>query len=148
MSRSYPTTATGRMEAARRHTRQTFSDRNEILRALCAHYPSHVMPVTRNDQGGLVDLDHRLAVCVHVPPDDKPCAWIIDRTELDAFQGLEQLSVGHWDGATRADRSARLAELVRYLSAHAAVQQPRRRHTRKRTHTTRKSATRANRRRE
>lgn len=114
--RPYPTTATGRMEAARKHTTATFADRNELLRVLAAIFPAHIMPVARGPKGGLVDLDRRAVLCIHVP---EPLAWVLDQSELEPFADLERLSVSHWKGATRADRSALLAELVRRLTSGA-----------------------------
>lgn len=111
--RPYPTSATGRMEAARKHTTAMFADRNELLRVLAAIFPSHIMPVARGPKGGLVDLDRRAVLCIHVP---EPAAWVLDQSELAPFADLERLKLSHWKGATRADRTALLAELVRRLT--------------------------------
>lgn len=111
MPRPYPTSVTGRLQAARRYTHAAFSERNLLLRLLACHYDSHIMPVT----GNLTTLDQRAVLCLHTK-EEGPIAFIIDATELAAFDGIPQLSESHWDGATRAIRDERILALIKGMS--------------------------------
>lgn len=95
------------MKAARRHRERAYADRNELIAVLTRLWPSHVMPVT----GPLSSLkDGRAVLCIHSPAGQ--LAWIISTEEADeTFAALPRLAENHWDKATRAQRSERLAML-------------------------------------
>lgn len=110
MADRYPTTTTGRLEVARQHTHAAYSERNELLRLLACHYESHLMPIG----GPMASLDKRAALCLHT--DEGQLTFVVDATELGAFDGVPRLDDSHWDGATRLERTRRIVALVEALS--------------------------------
>lgn len=107
MANLEPTSATGRMEAARRHRARAYAERNELIGVLARLYESHLMPAA----GGLKTLTTRGVVCIHSPAG--LLCWIVTAEEADEYFGrMKRVDVNHWDHSTRADRSARLAKLT------------------------------------
>jgi hypothetical protein len=108
MANLEPTSATGRMEAARRHRARAYAERNELIAVLARLYESHLMPAA----GGLKTLTTRGVVCIHSPAG--LLCWVVTAEEADEYFGrMKRVDVNHWDHSTRADRSARLAKLTK-----------------------------------
>lgn len=107
MARYEPETVTGRMNAARRHRKRAFGERNEVIGVLARLWPSHVMPVTSH----LTPLSAgRVALCIHSPAG--LLCWIITEEEaVDEFPTLDRIGENHWDRSTRKIRSERLAQI-------------------------------------
>lgn len=110
MAHFQPDSASAQRDAARRHTHRAYGDRNELLAILARVFPSHLMPV----QGNLAPLDERTVLCIHTPKGQ--LAWVLDRSEIEPFEGLERLSESHYDGARKTDRSDRIVELIDLLA--------------------------------
>jgi hypothetical protein len=107
--------ATGRMEAARRHRTRAYAERNELIAVLARLYDGHLMPAG----GRLESLDRRWVVCIHTP--EKLC-WVITQEERNQyFKLLDKIDDNHWDHSTRADRSARLEKLTALPPPRAAT---------------------------
>jgi hypothetical protein len=110
-----PTTATGRMEAARRHRSRAYAERNELIGVLARLWDSHLMPVT----GALGTLNKRSVVCIHSPAG--LLCWVVTKEEAEEyFAPMTHIDENHWDKSTRVERSKRLAELTA-LPVPAAV---------------------------
>lgn len=106
MANPEPTSATGRMEAARRHRSRAYAERNELIAVLARLYPSHLMPAG----GALGTLNTRWVVCIHTPA---LLCWVITHEEAeDYFSSMTRITENHWDKSTRVDRSERLSQLT------------------------------------
>jgi hypothetical protein len=100
-----PETTHGKMMGARRARARFVAERNELIRVLAKQFYTHLMPVS----GHLEPLSNRRTVCVHGP---EQLCWVIDKLELDQFAGMDEITESHWDGHTKAERSARLTRLT------------------------------------
>lgn len=87
---------------------EAFEERDLLVAALSQSYPSHRM--THHDVNKPVQTQSwRTVICVHTPVGQ--LAWTIPDERMADFAHLED-SANDWDGATKAERLARLRKLI------------------------------------
>lgn len=134
-----PSSKTAERDAARHHREKAYAARNELIALLARIWPSHVTPVSKGTLSTLNKLDpehQRRTICIH-PPTGEVICWMVSLKEVEEhFAFVPTADQTHWDGATNAERTARInalglalghAEETPALPPNLTVQRPKRR---------------------